>query len=121
VPACQGKVCGDNGCGGTCGACNPGFGCDAGTCICQPDCLSASKQCGPNGCGGSCGTCTGANEQCENGACVTANMCPWPGPYGTNVGDTIKDLTLADCDGNPVKLHDLCGANGAWVFVYAQW
>lgn len=60
-PACDGRVCGDDGCGGTCGTCGDRF-CVEGACVdCQPDCLS--KQCGDNGCGGSCGTC-GPTQTC---------------------------------------------------------
>ncbi|MFH1531264.1 MAG: hypothetical protein ABIK09_11110 [Pseudomonadota bacterium] len=56
VPQCTGKVCGPNGCGGTCGECLAGY-CEAGQCltVCVPQC--AGKVCGPNGCGGSCGAC----------------------------------------------------------------
>jgi len=32
TPACDGKQCGDNGCGGTCGACDDGWNCVRGTC-----------------------------------------------------------------------------------------
>ncbi len=57
-PACAGKVCGDDGCGGSCGECE-GFqeACVDGQCVCQPDC--AGKACGDDGCGGSCGSCGG--------------------------------------------------------------
>ena len=62
VPQCDGKTCGDDTCGGSCGVCTGGLTCVSGTCAaCQPNCLS--KQCGPNGCGGSCGEC-GGNQTC---------------------------------------------------------
>ncbi len=32
VPDCTGKVCGDDGCGGSCGGCEPGITCSAGAC-----------------------------------------------------------------------------------------
>lgn len=35
-PDCTGKVCGDDGCGGSCGACEAGQGCASATGICQP-------------------------------------------------------------------------------------
>ena len=73
TPECDGRECGDNGCGGTCGTCSPGSTCnDEGTCetICVPQC--DGRECGDDGCGGSCGTCDGectSDGQCE-GACV---------------------------------------------------
>ncbi len=36
APDCTGKVCGDDGCGGSCGACDAGQGCASATGICQP-------------------------------------------------------------------------------------
>ncbi len=70
-PACDGKVCGDDGCGGTCGDCTDGQECSAaGLCesTCVPDC--GDNVCGDDGCGGSCGLCAGEDEVCEEGACV---------------------------------------------------
>jgi hypothetical protein len=67
-PQCEGKQCGDDGCGGSCGGCEPGFECKEAACqACVPQC--EGKQCGPDGCGGSCGECQGG-LQCGNGACV---------------------------------------------------
>lgn len=73
TPECDARECGDNGCGGSCGACETGSTCNPdGTCedICIPDC--AGKECGDDGCGGTCGTCDGecgSDGQCE-GTCV---------------------------------------------------
>lgn len=50
VPFCEGKVCGDDGCGDSCGSCQGNYNCEDGECVCQPNC--SGKQCGPNGCGG---------------------------------------------------------------------
>ncbi len=74
-PACAGKECGDDGCGGSCGECqfvsNKPI-CSEGLCIaipsCTPDC--ANKTCGDNGCGGSCGGC-GPVQACFANKCVT--------------------------------------------------
>ncbi|MBI5547489.1 MAG: hypothetical protein HY901_26705 [Deltaproteobacteria bacterium] len=55
-PQCDGKVCGDDGCGGLCGGCSSGTKCLAGQCTaCAPDC-SGGKNCGDDGCGGTCGS-----------------------------------------------------------------
>jgi hypothetical protein len=71
---CTGKVCGSDGCGGSCGSCPAGtHQCDAGTCesTCQPSC--AGKACGDNGCGGSCGSC-GSGTACQSGQCVSTTQ-----------------------------------------------
>jgi hypothetical protein len=61
VPDCEGKVCGDDGCGVSCGECTgPQEECQNGKCVCQPDC--AGKECGPDGCGGNCGQCPSGCE-----------------------------------------------------------
>jgi hypothetical protein len=53
-PHCEGKQCGGDGCGGTCGTCPEGQRCANGQC-CTPDC--PPNACGPDGCGGICTTC----------------------------------------------------------------
>lgn len=63
---CVGKVCGDNGCGGSCGSCTSPFVCNNGACDCTPNC--AGKNCGDNGCGSTCGTCSG-EQSCVSGIC----------------------------------------------------
>jgi len=58
--------CGDDGAGGTCGACKYGD-CIDHFCVCEPDC--ADKACGPDGCGEVCGEC-GADQACVAGECA---------------------------------------------------
>jgi len=73
MPSCNGKQCGDNGCGGSCGTCQTGKSCTAsGLCEgggCTP--VIVGKECGDDGCGGSVGTCdegfTCSNNQCIDG------------------------------------------------------
>jgi hypothetical protein len=70
LPDCLGRVCGGDGCGGTCGACVAGEGCTAdGRCVadCVPDCTG--RVCGSDGCGGSCGGC-GPGDRCRGGVCT---------------------------------------------------
>ncbi len=68
---CEGKECGDDGCGADCGECPPGMACETGTCImCQPDCVN--KQCGDNGCGSSCGNCP-EGEGCIENQCIACS------------------------------------------------
>ncbi len=90
-PDCDGKECGDDGCGGNCGVCAQGWVCSPnsglceplcgdGTCdvsedailcpidCCVPDC--AGLECGPDPvCGQSCGACLWG-DVCDNGLCV---------------------------------------------------
>lgn len=95
TPNCQGKVCGDNGCGGSCGTCNSGETCVSGQCTgASEDCGNVKTgDCSPMGqkycyegtlidccdkeansnCEKSCG-CVISGEVCnkENGQCETA-------------------------------------------------
>jgi hypothetical protein len=69
APDCDGKVCGDDGCGGSCGECeDAGAVCSAGQCGCAPQC--EGLQCGDDGCGGSCG-------ECDSGVC-NGGLCESP-------------------------------------------
>ena len=65
-------VCGDQECGEGCGACKPGWRCEQGHCVCQPQCANA--QCGGNQCGGSCGECE-SGAICRNSRCVPIHTC----------------------------------------------
>ncbi len=70
-PNCNGKECGDDGCGGSCGTCENGKTCNSnGKCVenCTPDCNG--KECGDDGCGGSCGTCDNGKTCNSDGKCV---------------------------------------------------
>ena len=75
VSSCAGKVCGDDGCGGACGACPAASICVSGACVasCTPSC--AGKVCGDDGCGGSCGTCP-PGAACVQGACEAPRNSP---------------------------------------------
>jgi MYXO-CTERM domain-containing protein len=45
VPDCNGRACGSNGCGGTCGTCKAGFGCSTeGLCVGLPKTDSGAKE-----------------------------------------------------------------------------
>jgi hypothetical protein len=78
-PQCTGKVCGDDGCGGSCGACTSGETCDSsgqcspGNTTCTPDCNG--KACGDDGCGGDCGTCPGGLTCDQNNQCTPSGLC----------------------------------------------
>lgn len=77
IPACLGKECGSNGCGGVCGTCyNLSGGVD--NALCQPDgtcgedvsCDCGNKKCGLSPCGTSCGGCKSGTTCNDQGQCV---------------------------------------------------
>ena len=82
VTACFGKECGDDGCGGTCGACPGSMACDAGgACVsgsapvCSP--CPAGTECAP---GLACATSADGQrtycvEPCDQGACASGFTC----------------------------------------------
>jgi choice-of-anchor A domain-containing protein len=97
TPDCTDLVCGDDGCGGSCGVCDTGFECavDQTTCdaVCIADCLAA--ECGTDFCGGSCGTC-GAGESCSNDR--TCDLDCVPSCDGALCGDDGCGGSCGACD-----------------------
>jgi hypothetical protein len=82
IPNCEGKVCGDDGCAGSCGECEaPGICSAAGLCECTPVCIGQDGrpyECGDDGCGGVCGNhwgdtfgdcCVDRKWICDSGDC----------------------------------------------------
>jgi len=70
TPDCEGKICGDDGCGKSCGVCDDGSSCQDGTCIddCVPACQN--KSCGADGCGDVCGVCDDGELCNASGKCA---------------------------------------------------
>ena len=101
--ACEGKQCGDDGCGGTCpNTCEgPQDECVENECVCQPDC--EDKQCGTDGCGGTCGECTGSQDECIDGACVCQPACA-----DKTCGDNGCEGVCGECDELEVCVDDQC-------------
>ena len=97
APDCEGKECGPDGCGGSCGACpdnepfcNMAFQCEA----CEPDC--EGRECGPDGCGGVCGDCP-AGWLCNLGDCEPPEC----------TGDvTLVDLGFWYCNEGDLVIED---------------
>lgn len=110
IPQCGAKTCGDNGCGGSCGACPAGHWCDGTNCTsgCTPNC--AGKTCGSDGCGGSCGNCH-AGQKCDGISCVLA--CT-PNCVGKSCGD---DGCGGSCGSCPSGMR--C-AGGACSYLQAE-
>jgi hypothetical protein len=72
TPNCKGLVCGDDGCGGSCGLCGEATFCAVGQCLCVPECRL--RHCGDDGCGGTCGECQDG-AACQGGLCVCEGSC----------------------------------------------
>ena len=103
---CQGKQCGSDGCGSTCGLCGQGEKCSNGFCIpedCQPQCQA--KECGDDGCGGQCGVCNDGLfctlDSCQDGTCLHDQEGPLP---------SFCVVETVDSHGDPVQA---CAADGA--------
>ena len=67
VPECNGKACGDDGCGGVCGNCGCGESCQEGQCLLT---VCDGKGCGEDACGSLCGECP-VEQVCDEGLCCT--------------------------------------------------
>lgn len=72
--SCSGKVCGDDGCGNSCGTCSAGSTCLSGQCAVQPACNCGAAVCGLDNCGNSCGTCD-PGQTCSGGQCSGGSSC----------------------------------------------
>ena len=105
-PDCDGRDCGDDGCGGSCGECGLGETCSAdGLCEgeCTPDC--DGRDCGDDGCSGSCGSCD-AGETCS-AAGVCEGECT-PDCTGLDCGDDGCGGSCGDCDAGETCEEGLC-------------
>ncbi len=111
VPDCFAKVCGDNGCGGSCGGCPGGYSCVNNLCTpsCTPNCLG--RECGPDSCGGVCGTCP-VSQTCDN----VQGQCS--GPCSANCsgkvcGDDGCGGSCGSCAVNATCVLGLCVPSGS--------
>lgn len=79
IPTCDGRTCGDDGCGGSCGGCGSNQACQDGTCVCA---CPGGQVCLSNG---SCATVCDELADCADGcSCSGANTegiktCAAPG------------------------------------------
>ncbi|MBL91157.1 MAG: hypothetical protein CMH56_05000 [Myxococcales bacterium] len=79
-PACDGRECGSDLCGGLCGECAsqeicaPGGVCEPAPEDCTARCEDLGYECGEV-CGETCGTCEGAQDHCLEGNCVCQPDC----------------------------------------------
>lgn len=100
--SCEGKLCGNDGCSGSCGNCANGEACTAGGTCCT---TCGTKQCGPDGCGGTCGTCA-PNEVCDaQGQCQCVPDCT-----GKTCGADGCGGSCGSCQGAEVCNNGQCCA-----------
>ena len=120
VPDCTGKVCGSNGCEGTCGGCDPGFSCKAGTCkadagaSCEGADECASGLCIAFQSGVYCSTPCSTDEGCPE----TWHCSPWIDPATPNIcapkGTMVAHETcgeVAECMSNCPPNNPACTTN----------
>ncbi|APR87181.1 hypothetical protein A7982_12530 [Minicystis rosea] len=112
--SCEGKICGNDGCGTSCGSCPGTEKCAvAGTC-----CTSCTgKDCGPDGCGGSCGTCPSGQTCTAQGFCqcipdCTGKVCGSDGCGGTCGSCPGGQVCDAGACCTPSCNGKVCGSNG---------
>lgn len=127
VTKCELRLCGDDGCGGTCGTCpEPNFQCLSSfeppdvtryVCVCVPDCTD--KNGGDDGCGGTCPVCTQEGEQCVDNICVCTPMCTdiecgdngCGSTCGTCIGQNDECID-GHCICQPDCTNKVCGDDG---------
>ncbi|MBI5543277.1 MAG: LamG domain-containing protein [Deltaproteobacteria bacterium] len=105
TPSCNGKQCGPDGCGGTCGSCDSGDlcildDCIAGQCQHTPRNCNDGNACTVDGC--QAGSCTYAPLNCDDGKLCTQDTCdPAAGcQYASGSGSCE--------DGDPCTVGDVC-------------
>ena len=123
VPDCEGRECGDDGCGGECGICPPGESCHNGACgvSCgDGECGDGEDECScPEDCSGDC---TGCCSEVECKAGVDVSFCGADGETcdsctGGEVcssGDCVcAPQDHQECTDGDVYWFDSCGVEGA--------
>ncbi|MBM4354403.1 MAG: hypothetical protein FJ109_11510, partial [Deltaproteobacteria bacterium] len=110
---CQGKECGDDGCGGVCGECPGVTVCVEGTC-CATTCDMQGAQCGDDGCGtGECGACPewtacGPGGFCETGCHGCGDQMCGNDDCGEQCGTCPKSSTCLPDGSACVKYPNPC-------------
>jgi hypothetical protein len=100
TPDCTGKTCGDDGCGGSCGACDATRTCLSGLCACRP---MDHKECVGNAAWwfDSCNVQGTLYQSCVDGRICTSGVCE------------CRAQETSTCIGNAVYWVDSCGVTGA--------
>lgn len=99
LPQCDNRACGADGCGGSCGACDPGFRCEGSACVeLVPPCENGVQDLGEEGvdCGGRCPACPPVPCTASDSDYVPAEYtCVWNEEFGGAFGDG-QPRTLID-------------------------
>jgi len=108
VPNCVDKLCGSDGCTGTCGkSCVAPETCQNGECLCTRSC-APTNACGPDGCNGSCGVCSGGSTCSAMGVCECGT--------GSDLCHGICRALCIDGRVRPPNGCDCCYPKGAGPF-----
>ena len=111
TPDCEGKICGNDGCGVPCGSCPEGWTCEDYQCVCVPNC--DGRECGVDGCGGLCGECAPLELCTAESVCLTEleGVPHWIDTelkiVTLDVGDGGKPGHALDVDGNAMTCAPL--------------
>lgn len=105
TPNCTDRSCGNDGCGGSCGACNASQICQGGACCSpQPPAATCAGRCGTwlDNCGQpvTCATCASDLICLSNGTCaISCESAPCPGACGGCNDRNPEDLRICDVFG----------------------
>jgi hypothetical protein len=115
TPNCLGKVCGSDGCGGSCGTCDVGENCEEGKCVspCTSLCSLGDKRCVGQNSFQECGDFNGDScyewgtsrncdfgKICSEGVCVSGECEPsWSCSSWTDCVDFLRKRTCKDLNG----------------------
>ena len=111
TPQCEGKTCGADGCGGTCGSCPPGLFCDQGTCGEPPACWTGPCPSGYQAFDGCrCKVPPSGVTHCVNNTSFVdcATLKPGDEYYGQDGQFQVAPLSFADL-GDGMVLDSLTG------------
>lgn len=113
VPDCAGKACGDDGCGGECGACPvipcTTETCDAGRCLYKVVYCDDSNPCTTEYCNAELAQCIYTGVSCDDGNPCTVDTC------NSDVGGCVHE-TIACSDSNSCTTDSCDPATGECVF-----
>ena len=98
TPECVGKVCGPDGCGGSCGTCAGARLCEQGACVCPEECSPSGKK-----------ECVDDTHYRTCGDLNSDDCLEWTTSPCTE-GDTCHDEGICDC--TPSCAGKECGDNG---------
>lgn len=119
TPSCDGKSCGDNGCGGSCGECEAPYACSAAfTCACPVDTQDCSGACAnlqtdETHCGTCGNACTGQQT------CVTGECSSDPEPDAGVDGDADGDPDPGKDDAGGCSCRSVSSGNAGGILPVA--